>query len=242
MKKIQIFITLLLSSGVIFAQSFSVHFDATSANGNPMDELVIEGVITNTTETEKVLFITRENQNLPDGWSSSLCFRSCFAPWVSTISDTIPGSGTLNFSIHFNTLAEPGSADAILSVALANDAEKEEFNLYASTNPTNLDDKRVVTNTFKLHGNYPNPFNGETIIQFETNVATSDARIIVFDITGKEVFSDRFHVTSGIQNYHLNFGYSKERELSSGIYFYQITFTGIEHLKQSLFGKFNLIK
>ncbi|KAA3611072.1 MAG: T9SS C-terminal target domain-containing protein [Calditrichaeota bacterium] len=238
-KLIRMFFALIMISGISFAQSYSVHFEDSSISGQPMEELIIEGTITNTLESEIVVFITRENQNLPDNWSSSLCFKSCFAPWVSTISDTIPGGGVLNFSIHFNTTTEPGSGEATLSISLENSAEKNDYKLAASTNPTGLETPDGEITSFKLLGNYPNPFNGETQIQFESNLASNNALFRIFNIIGKEVFADNFAVKTGLQKYHLNLN---QADLASGIYFYQIIHPGKGHLKQTLFGKFNLIK
>jgi hypothetical protein len=46
----------------------------------------------------------------------------------------------------------------------------------------------LPTGDFNLHPNYPNPFNGSTVIQYE--IATVDeVDITVYDIIGKKVFT-----------------------------------------------------
>ncbi len=236
------FLAIIVFSTIGFSQSFEVHFEDTSASGPPNTELIIEGVINNISNNPIVVFITRENQNLPDYWSSSLCFRSCFAPWISTISDTIAAGAGLTFSIHFNTSITPGSGSTILSVALENDVEKTYFNLSATTISTGLNATQITVKHFRLNGNYPNPFNGETVIQFETGPATKKACLSIYDISGKELFSDQFSTTHGINRYYLNMEKISDKTLASGLYFYKITILNDQGRFHPLFGKFNLIK
>lgn len=80
-----------------------------------------------------------------------------------------------------------------------------------------------VPEKFVLHQNYPNPFNAVSKIKFDIpavlNYETSSIKLIVFDITGKEVtrlVSDNLKPGK----YEVTFNGS---ELSSGIYFYRIS-------------------
>lgn len=71
--------------------------------------------------------------------------------------------------------------------------------------------------TFKLHENYPNPFNPSTKIRFEIP-ESGNVRLIVYDITGKliKTLVNEFRDEG---NYEVTFDGSA---LASGIYFYRL--------------------
>jgi len=83
------------------------------------------------------------------------------------------------------------------------------------------DEKNTNAKSFALHQNYPNPFNPSTKISFNLEQA-GFTTLSVYDLTGREVarlVSDDLGV--GEYNYTFNSG-----NLSSGIYFYRLSFTG----------------
>ena len=70
---------------------------------------------------------------------------------------------------------------------------------------------------FKLYQNFPNPFNPKTIISYELPV-TSYIKLIIYDITGKEITS-LVNQKQKAGTYQVDFsgnGYS------SGVYFYSL--------------------
>lgn len=89
---------------------------------------------------------------------------------------------------------------------------------------TDVDLSRNHFNDFKLFQNYPNPFNSITKIKFtlpHSEREYSNVTLKVFDILGNEVstiFSG--NLTSG--EYEFNFNAT---DLSSGIYYYKLSFT-----------------
>ncbi len=77
-----------------------------------------------------------------------------------------------------------------------------------------------VVQEFRLYGNYPNPFNPTTKIQFSVPGA-GVARLMVFDILGRQVNETAISVPSGgVQE--RTFDASR---LASGVYFYRVEFT-----------------
>ncbi|MBN8705897.1 MAG: CotH kinase family protein [Bacteroidetes bacterium] len=96
----------------------------------------------------------------------------------------------------------------------------------AENKKTNLPDE------FKLTGNYPNPFNPSTTLQF--NLPESGlVRLEVFDLTGKSIFSEeRKFSVSGKQYWVWN-----ASGFSSGLFFYRMTWK-----EQNQTGKMILIK
>ncbi|REL38123.1 T9SS C-terminal target domain-containing protein [Rhodohalobacter sp. SW132] len=87
--------------------------------------------------------------------------------------------------------------------------------------------------TIELKQNYPNPFNPSTVIEY-TLAQTQEVTLEVFDATGRKVATlvDNNVQQSGTHNVRFN-----ASNLSSGIYFYQLTAGN-----QMLTGKMTLIK
>lgn len=80
---------------------------------------------------------------------------------------------------------------------------------------------------FVLNQNFPNPFNPVTAINYIIG-SSGKVRLIVYDVTGKEIrkLVDNINQNSGdftvVWNGRDNYG----TEMSSGIYFYSLVFTG----------------
>ncbi len=108
---------------------------------------------------------------------------------------------------------------------------KPNSSTYSNTHTTNGGDTTFLTGImqissdvpkkFKLYQNYPNPFNSVTIINYELKIK-SNVKIIVYDITGKEVIT----LVSQQQRagtYQVDFS---SNGLSSGLYFYSLIVDG----------------
>jgi len=97
----------------------------------------------------------------------------------------------------------------------------------------------VVPNSIELLGNYPNPFNPSTTIQFSIP-ETGDVNISVFNAIGEEIQSvNLVGRNSGALNYTFN-----ASTLSSGVYFYKVSLNNSTSGKNyiSSVGKMILIK
>jgi len=112
-------------------------------------------------------------------------------------------------------------------------------------NPPIVDDVKIITpttlNGYQLYQNYPNPFNPTTKIKFSipTNEIgeASNVKIIVFDILGNEVATilDKELL---LGNYEIEFGATIDnRQLVSGINFYQLRVGGFVQTKKMLLVK-----
>ena len=98
-------------------------------------------------------------------------------------------------------------------------------------NPTGVEGEPAPSE-FKLSGNYPNPFNPSTVIQF-TLPSTQEVVIKIYDAAGVEVEEIKpGELQAGVHNVTFNAG-----GLASGVYFYRLT-AG----KLSLTGKMILSK
>jgi len=87
-----------------------------------------------------------------------------------------------------------------------------------------------IANKYELHQNYPNPFNNQTKIKFEIP-KYSEVKILVYDILGRE----RDIIIDGIYQAGKYEIYYSPKELSSGIYFYEMIINEeLRHTKKLL--------
>jgi len=102
---------------------------------------------------------------------------------------------------------------------------------------TSVESDNNLPNGFSLSQNYPNPFNPSTTIKYsipnDEKRETSNVKLIVYDILGKEV-ATLVNNQQKAGNYEVKFNASN---LPSGIYFYQIS---AENFTKTM--KLNLIK
>jgi len=77
-----------------------------------------------------------------------------------------------------------------------------------------------VPSSFVLHQNYPNPFNPTTAISYQLT-APSFVSLKVYDVLGREVAI----LVNGVQSEGLHEAIFSGAGLSSGIYFYRLSFT-----------------
>lgn len=89
----------------------------------------------------------------------------------------------------------------------------------------NTDNKNYVAQ------NSPNPFSDKTIIKYYLN-HSNNATFNVYDIYGKVVYSENLESTEGINNYEFF-----AKDLSSGIYYYEIKTSDKTELKKMIISK-----
>jgi len=97
---------------------------------------------------------------------------------------------------------------------------------------------RTIPDGYQLYQNYPNPFNPITKIKFSIPSnqfgETSNVKMVVYDILGNEVATilDKELLPGG---YEIDFRAKIDnRQLVSGIYFYQLRVNGFVHTKKML--------
>ncbi|MCK9426500.1 MAG: T9SS type A sorting domain-containing protein [Ignavibacteriaceae bacterium] len=103
--------------------------------------------------------------------------------------------------------------------------ENQSQTLY-TYNPTDVEDKSVAINNFKLFDNYPNPFNPATIINYELQ-SGSFVTLKVYDVLGNEIatlvneyqFEGKYQTLFDAKNI-------SNQPLSSGTYFYRLQTNG----------------
>lgn len=89
---------------------------------------------------------------------------------------------------------------------------------------TGIDDQPVAATTFLLQGNYPNPFNPETVIQFELE-HSSRMTLQIFDLLGRQVRTllNNQQVTAGSSEVRWDGRDDRGLRVASGQYIYRLS-------------------
>ena len=80
-----------------------------------------------------------------------------------------------------------------------------------------------VPETFRLHGNWPNPFNASTTIAFDV-ARTAPVRLVVYDVLGRRVrvLHSGETLTAGQYRTAWNGRDDEGRPAASGVYLYRL--------------------
>ncbi|MDZ7268350.1 MAG: hypothetical protein ONB48_11520 [candidate division KSB1 bacterium] len=217
-------------------QSFSFTADTLARRGNPGDLIILDGHIKNLGVQDLQIRVVRMPNNLPPGWSTSLCSGDlCFPPFLNfyTIPDTALGipalapGETSEFHLNFNTdPAQAGTAAVPIRVEnIKNTAEFVELTFTASTQPAVVTDLPPGSPAdFRLLANFPNPFTTATTIPFEIGGGRPlPVELLVYNLLGREVARLNLGMTApGRREITWQGRDHNGRVLPRGLYFYQL--------------------
>ncbi len=237
--------TLLFRVQTKKVQQYRVTIGDSSAQVESGEIKELGGMIHNLTDDKLHIDVNRIVEDIPEGWSTSICLGSaCYPPFTSSVSDSIAAGDSLKVSITFTTNGDPATGKVQLSVKSAGEADSTVYSFEVTTTATALEDERnAAPLAFELLGNYPNPFNSATTIRYQTPEALRDIRLSVFDLKGNLVFERQLtNLPAGRHQFNYNGTDRRGAELASGIYFYRLTMTGVSGHLFSDAGKMTLIK
>ena len=194
--------------------------------------------IINISLTQQTVFVVRTNNNLPSGWTSSLCFGDfCFPSTLDSIVTEPPfpeppleSGDTLSASLHISPATTPGNGYVQIQIGtLRNQTVRYTIDYTATAILTSVKDEQTAIRDYYLEQNYPNPFNPSTKIIFGLKKA-GNVEITVYDILGNKVATLlNGHKEAG--NHLIRFNGSN---LDSGVYFYKIVSNGFVQTKKML--------
>ncbi len=187
---------------VLSAQTFMFTADTLTRTGLPGELIVLDGTIKNMRAQPLQVRVLRMQNNLPQGWSTSLCSADlCYPPNVDayTIPDTVSGVPALAphdstaFHLNFNTApVTPGRAS--VPVRVENLQSPNEFvvlTFTASTDPSLVPaEPSSGPRAFHLYANHPNPFTHaqRTLIAFDIGgTRSASTQIQISNLLGQEV-------------------------------------------------------
>ena len=211
--------------GKSFAQDIEVIFHQTILSATPGEEMVFDFEVVNHSNMIQTVFEVRTINDLPAGWTSSLCFGElCFSPEADSVATTPefstpalnPGD-TLITSLHVVTSATEGTGNVQLQIGTFRDPAVRITQDFVANSPLSVDEEESIPTGFYLLQNYPNPFNPSTKINFGLK-ESGHVSIKLFDVLGNEVAQLLNEYTSA-GDHEINFNGS---ELTSGIYIYRL--------------------
>jgi hypothetical protein len=104
----------------------------------------------------------------------------------------------------------------------------QNFVIHIIDNPVNTETGDLLPEDFVLHQNYPNPFNPSTTLSFVIS-NSSFVSLKVYDILGNEVaVLVNEDLAPGEYKVEFNINSGESRNLTSGVYFYQLKLKGPE--------------
>jgi hypothetical protein len=207
-----------------------------------IDQIVIDFEVVNISNMEQTVFEVRTINNVPSGWSSSLCFGDlCFSPDVDSVATTLdfntppvaPGD-TLKTSIHVYTdFVNVGTAFVQIQVGTFRNPDiRYVLDFTATTDPAVSVNESNLINTYNLSQNFPNPFNPSTRISY--NVGEPGlVQLKVYNVLGVEVAS-LVNEQQNAGNYTIGFDAAK---LSSGVYFYSLSVNNFTQTRKMILEK-----
>jgi hypothetical protein len=216
---------------ICYAQDLMVIPGDTVISGNPGSEMVAYIYVVNISSFFQTIFIARTENDLPEGWTSSLCFNgSCFASYIDSVfsSESCHPQDTLEASVYFSPdKINTGIAHVQIQIGTLHNLHiRTTINLTASTMPTAVVEPVNASEKIILMQNYPNPFNPITKIKYtipqnplsERGETGGFVTLKVYDVLGKEI-STLVNEEKPGGSYEVEFDGS---DLTSGNIFYRI--------------------
>ncbi|RPI75365.1 MAG: T9SS C-terminal target domain-containing protein [Ignavibacteriales bacterium] len=237
MKMIKSFVALIIVLNAnALSQSISIDVHDTFISDTLGSEMVFAVDVTNITDAEQAVYLVRTINNLPEGWTSSLCFDACFAYWIDSVTTTpdfnsapLQPAESREISVHVVPLENTGTGYIQLKIGALRDTGFFIVDLTAVVNPTSVNDYSYKPGIYSLFQNFPNPFNPSTQITFDLK-KREHVVISVYNSIGQEVkILNNAIMYEGRHSINFN-----AEDLNSGIYFYRINTPGFVSTKKMI--------
>lgn len=176
---ISIFLSLVTTS--LKAQNYILNPYNLNVTGLPGDFLLSGLTVTNPNTTDIEIFISRIERTLPQGWTSCFCYPTCLAPWLDTLTWTIPAGTSVDISPNFQTTLTPGIG--IVRVELLNLTTGSAADTITFTGSTLASGINEINSKIDI---YPNPVADKIYIK---NEQLEELEIIIVDYTGKTIYN-----------------------------------------------------
>ena len=241
--KISLLIILFLLTPLTFAQDIQViTHEMTKYEPVGTMEIVLDFEVVNISNMEQTVFEVRTLNDLPSGWSSSLCFGElCFPPDMDSVATAPPfpepplqPGDTLKTSLHVFT-DQVSIATAYVQIQVGtfrNPDDRTILDFTATTDPAVSVNESNLLNTYSLSQNFPNPFNPSTRINY--NVGEPGlVQLKIYNVLGVEVVT-LVNEQQNSGNYTADFNAAR---LSSGVYFYSLSVNNFTQTRKMILEK-----
>lgn len=168
------------------------------------------------TKAEKMVALTSGTQVLTQS-PTDVSFAMASGPYTIPSNDSVQVGFIMGFG--YNTTDLKNQINALYALDLYEVSDPGEW--------TSVENERIQPTKTQIAGNYPNPFNPTTTIQFDV-AQNSSVTIDVFNMLGQKVatLADRYY-TAG--THQLNWDAS---DMSSGVYFLRLSTGNILDVKK----------
>jgi len=238
--KKSLFAILFLLTPLSFGQEISFEPLNTFLYELPGTEVVFEINVTNLSAQDQTVFIVRTINDLPAGWTSSLCFDLCFSSEVDSIATTstygstplAPGE-TRAMSLHVFTDNSVETGNVQLQAGTFHNPENRiTQNFIATTDPSVSVNETIQLKSYSLSQNYPNPFNPSTRISYNVG-EPGFVQLKVYNVLGVQV-ATLVNEQKYSGNYTVDFDASR---FSSGVYFYSLSVNNFNQTRKMILEK-----
>lgn len=185
---------------------------------NTNSTCILTCTITNTTSgccaaTVNINQIIDSSFALPVGWFVTMCNpNGCFPNTTTQNAFTVPPSSTVTAKFEIHAGSNIGNADVrVKFLDVANSSNSAIFHIVNNSSATGIASIFEKKSKY-LSQNFPNPFVGSTKVEY--SLPTQNGKIVINDITGKQVQILSLNNAEGI----VEFG----NDLKSGTYFYSL--------------------
>jgi len=175
--------------------------------------------------------------DLPAGWSGSICVGQCYPSDVDTVPMMseppliLAPNAQDTMDITFFNPTEGIGTSVIKIVNVNNPAEFITANFILKSTTVGIKTISETAENYELSQNYPNPFNPVTYINFSIP-QKENVSLIVYDILGNEIARLINNNLMNAGSYKLDFD-ATYYKLSSGVYIYKLitpSFTTVKRM------------
>ena len=192
--------------------------DADESDGVQNAPIITTTEVTDSTRIAGTLTSTPETAFTVEFFANEDCDGSGYgegATPMGTTMVTTDAAGQAGFSVALETLLPPGRV--VTATATGPDGSTSEFSQCIVSTDIDAPDGDIPA-SFRLHGNYPNPFNPETMVRFDLP-EPARVRLEVYDLLGRR--------TLALPPQPLDAGTGRTlrldgSSLSSGVYLYRV--------------------
>jgi hypothetical protein len=117
-----------------------------------------------------------------------------------------------DYALPFHTICAYGDTSGIFTVA-------DSLTVTFSPSSGTSEEPPVLPATSFVSSAYPNPFNGEVVIELFSLDPQSDlVRLTIYDLTGSRVFESDYAISDRIRQLR----WRPEKNIAAGVYFYKL--------------------
>ncbi|MFL2983351.1 MAG: T9SS type A sorting domain-containing protein [Candidatus Neomarinimicrobiota bacterium] len=234
--------TFNLETSIAMEPTFQFNYDSTDIDASTDSVGSFNGTIYNISSYVIDIAVVRMINNLPEGWSSSICIgTTCFNESIDSIAIQINSGDSINCGLlaWTNGLGQGLVQLNIFDITNIDENILIDINFFFGTYNSIINQNEELDSPkyFTLIGNYPNPFNPNTTLIYDLH-KDAHVNIRIYDVLGNQIMT--------LINEKQNMGYKSIQwnalneyglQAKTGLYFYKIQVDNYQQIKKMIFVK-----